>query len=123
MPRECIRKFFPKRKCFVFDRPTNNRQQLLHIEELPDDQLDRNFLEQSKNFCSYIFDHAKTKTLSDGITVTGGGESLRSQPVSLGSVHVRKLCLLSGFVSNCLLLCAMREDTSSCLTWKCMSRH
>uniref|UniRef100_A0A8D1N2W3 GB1/RHD3-type G domain-containing protein n=1 Tax=Sus scrofa TaxID=9823 RepID=A0A8D1N2W3_PIG len=73
MPRECIRKFFPKRKCFVFDRPTNNRQQLLRIEELPDDQLDRNFLEQSKNFCSYIFDHAKTKTLSDGITVTGGG--------------------------------------------------
>uniref|UniRef100_A0A8C3WRY5 GB1/RHD3-type G domain-containing protein n=1 Tax=Catagonus wagneri TaxID=51154 RepID=A0A8C3WRY5_9CETA len=73
MPRECIRKFFPKRKCFVFDRPTNDRKQLLHIEELPDDELDKNFREQSKNFCSYIFDHAKTKTLGYGISVTGSG--------------------------------------------------
>ncbi|CAI9151939.1 unnamed protein product [Rangifer tarandus platyrhynchus] len=73
MPRECIRKFFPKRKCFVFDRPTNDRRLLLHIEELSDDQLDVNFQKQSKDFCSYVFTHAKPKTLREGITVTGGG--------------------------------------------------
>ncbi|KAM9109272.1 guanylate-binding protein 7-like isoform 1-T2 [Megaptera novaeangliae] len=72
MPRECIRKFFPKRKCFVFDRPTSDKKLLLHIEEVPDNQLDENFQKQSKNFCSYIFTHAKSKTLREGITVTGG---------------------------------------------------
>ncbi|XP_055260114.1 guanylate-binding protein 6-like isoform X2 [Moschus berezovskii] len=73
MPRECIRKFFPKRKCFVFDRPTNDRKLLLRIEELSDKQLDVNFRKQSKDFCSYIFTHAKPKTLREGITVNGGG--------------------------------------------------
>ncbi|XP_012516553.1 PREDICTED: guanylate-binding protein 4-like [Propithecus coquereli] len=71
MPRECIRRFFPKRKCFVFDRPTSNTKNLCHIEEVPEDQLERNFRVQSENFCSYIFTHAKTKTLREGIIVTG----------------------------------------------------
>ncbi|XP_023365702.1 guanylate-binding protein 4-like, partial [Otolemur garnettii] len=37
MPRECIRRFFPQRKCFVFDRPTSNTKDLLHLEEVPED--------------------------------------------------------------------------------------
>uniref|UniRef100_A0A4W2ENP7 GB1/RHD3-type G domain-containing protein n=1 Tax=Bos indicus x Bos taurus TaxID=30522 RepID=A0A4W2ENP7_BOBOX len=73
MTRECIRKFFPKRKCFVFDRPTNDRKLLLRVMELSDNQLDVNFQKQSEDFCSYIFTHAKPKTLREGITVTGGG--------------------------------------------------
>ncbi|XP_055258094.1 guanylate-binding protein 4-like [Moschus berezovskii] len=71
LPRECIRKFFPKRKCFIFDRPASNKKQLLHLEEMPDNQLDENFQKQSKDFCSYIYTHAKTKTLKEGIAVTG----------------------------------------------------
>uniref|UniRef100_A0A8D1FIQ2 GB1/RHD3-type G domain-containing protein n=1 Tax=Sus scrofa TaxID=9823 RepID=A0A8D1FIQ2_PIG len=45
LPRECIRHFFPKRKCFVFDRPTHDKDLLANIEN--------------------------TKTLRDGITVVG----------------------------------------------------
>ncbi|XP_008849856.1 guanylate-binding protein 4 [Nannospalax galili] len=71
MPRECIRHFFPKRKCFVFDRPTKEKELLVHIEEMPEDQLDHNFQAQSQKFCSYIFANAKAKTLKEGITVTG----------------------------------------------------
>ncbi|XP_062961861.1 guanylate-binding protein 4-like [Cynocephalus volans] len=71
MPRECIRHFFPKRKCFVFDRPTSDKKLLAHVEQLSEDQLDCNFQSQSKNFCSYIFTHAKTKNLREGIIVTG----------------------------------------------------
>ncbi|XP_012604689.1 guanylate-binding protein 7-like [Microcebus murinus] len=71
MPRECIRHFFPKRKCFIFERPTSNAKNLCRIEEMPEDQLERNFRVQSENFCSYIFTHAKTKTLREGIIVTG----------------------------------------------------
>ncbi|XP_051021925.1 guanylate-binding protein 4-like isoform X1 [Acomys russatus] len=71
MPRECIRHFFPKRKCFVFDRPTKEKELLVHVEEVPEDQLDHNFQEQSKAFCSYIFSNAKAKTLKEGIIVNG----------------------------------------------------
>ncbi|XP_003411151.2 guanylate-binding protein 3-like [Loxodonta africana] len=71
LARECIRHFFPKRKCFVFDRPTNKKTLLAHIEELPEEQLNCHFQRQAKNFCSYIFTHSKTKTLRKGIIVTG----------------------------------------------------
>ncbi|XP_008059929.1 guanylate-binding protein 7-like [Carlito syrichta] len=71
MPRECIRHFFPKRKCFVFDRPTNDKSLLFSMEKVTEDQLDKNFQTQSAKFCSYIFTNAKTKTLRGGIVVTG----------------------------------------------------
>ncbi|XP_052587734.1 guanylate-binding protein 4-like [Peromyscus californicus insignis] len=71
MPRECIRHFFPKRKCFVFDRPTKETELLVHVEEMPEDQLDQNFQLQSKAFCSHIFSNAKAKTLKEGIIVNG----------------------------------------------------
>ncbi|XP_026353435.1 guanylate-binding protein 4-like isoform X1 [Ursus arctos] len=71
LPRECIRQFFPKRKCFIFDRPTSDRNLLFHLEKVPEDKLDSTFQEQSKKFCTYIFNHTKTKTLKEGIIVTG----------------------------------------------------
>uniref|UniRef100_A0A8C0RZU6 GB1/RHD3-type G domain-containing protein n=1 Tax=Canis lupus familiaris TaxID=9615 RepID=A0A8C0RZU6_CANLF len=70
-PRECIRHFFPKRKCFVFDRPTNDTKLLANIENIPENELDPNFRTQSNNFCSYIFTHARIKTLREGLMVTG----------------------------------------------------
>ncbi|XP_059544915.1 guanylate-binding protein 6-like [Myotis daubentonii] len=69
--RECIRNFFPRRKCFVFDRPTNDKKLLANIEKVEDKQLDPYFKEETKNFCSYILTQARTKTLREGIMVTG----------------------------------------------------
>ncbi|XP_053447429.1 guanylate-binding protein 7-like [Nycticebus coucang] len=69
--RECIRCFFPRRKCFVFNWPTNDRNLLHHMEDIQEDQLDCDFQKQSKNFCSYVFTHARTKKLREGIVVTG----------------------------------------------------
>ncbi|KAM6217094.1 guanylate-binding protein 7-like [Rhynchocyon petersi] len=71
LSRECIRHFFPKWKCFVFDRPTSDKHLLHDIEKVPEEQLDATFQKQAKTFCSYIFAHAKTKTLGPGITATG----------------------------------------------------
>ncbi|KAM9687369.1 uncharacterized protein ACIGJ3_004830 isoform 4-T7 [Trichechus inunguis] len=71
LPRECIRRFFPKRKCFVFDRPTSDNSFLYQIEEVPEHQLDCNFQMKLKKFRSYIFSHAKTKTVREGIIITG----------------------------------------------------
>ena len=71
MTRECIRYFFPVRKCFVFDRPTSDKRLLLQIENVPENQLERNFQVESEKFCSYIFTNGKTKTLRGGVIVTG----------------------------------------------------
>ncbi|KAM8789917.1 guanylate-binding protein 6-like [Rhynchonycteris naso] len=71
IPRECIRHFFPKRKCFVFDRPTKETELLAHIDDILESQLDPKFRKQSENFCNYIFTHARTKTLREGVQVTG----------------------------------------------------
>uniref|UniRef100_F7GF41 GB1/RHD3-type G domain-containing protein n=1 Tax=Monodelphis domestica TaxID=13616 RepID=F7GF41_MONDO len=71
LPRECIRKFFPNRKCFTFDHPTNDKSLLSHLEDVNDSQLDPIFKEQANNFCSYIFSSAKPKTLSGGIMING----------------------------------------------------
>lgn len=71
MPRECIREFFPNRKCFTFDRPTSDKNLLFHIENVREDHLDGSFQVQSKKFRSYILDNSRTKTLREGIIVTG----------------------------------------------------
>ncbi|XP_037357174.1 guanylate-binding protein 1-like [Talpa occidentalis] len=70
LPRLCIRKFFPKKKCFIFDRPTH-RKKLGQLETLHDDELDSEFVQQAAVFCDYIFSNANTKTISGGIQVNG----------------------------------------------------
>ncbi|XP_044530777.1 guanylate-binding protein 6-like [Gracilinanus agilis] len=71
LPQECIRKFFPKRKCFTFDRPTNDKSLLARLEEVHDSQLEPVFKNQANAFCSYIFSNANPKTLSGGIMING----------------------------------------------------
>lgn len=90
MTRECIRYFFPVRRCFVFDRPTSDKNLLLQIEKVPENQLEWNFQVESKKFCSYIFSNAKTKTLRGGIIVTGNREFLLSQECLCGFEYVMK---------------------------------
>lgn len=74
MPRLCIRKFFPKRKCFIFDRP-GDRRQLSKLESIQEEQLNKEFVEQVAEFTSYIFSYSDVKTLSGGITVNGPRKS------------------------------------------------
>lgn len=69
-PRLCIRKFFPKRKCFIFDRPAY-RKQLSKLESMQEDELNKEFVEQVAEFSSYIFRYSGVKTLSGGIEVNG----------------------------------------------------
>ncbi|XP_058866459.1 guanylate-binding protein 1-like isoform X2 [Acipenser ruthenus] len=70
LPRECIRNYFPSRKCFVFRRPTSE-DKMRRIEELSDSDLEPVFVEQTKNFCAHIFNNTETKTMKGGFTVTG----------------------------------------------------
>lgn len=69
-PRLCIRKFFPKRKCFIFDRPAQ-RKQLSKLETLREEELCGEFVEQVAEFTSYILSYSSVKTLCGGIIVNG----------------------------------------------------
>ncbi|XP_040607609.1 guanylate-binding protein 4 [Mesocricetus auratus] len=70
LPRLCIRKFFPKKKCFVFYPPTEWKK-LSELESLCDDELDSDFVQQAAEFCSFIFSSSKAKALPGGIEVNG----------------------------------------------------
>ncbi|KAM3924036.1 uncharacterized protein RB166_012923 [Leptodactylus fuscus] len=82
LPRDCIRWFFHSHKCFVFDRPESKTdlQKLYHMQE-------PGFVQQTRKFCSYIYENSPVKSLPGGYTMTGKGlgdvavsyvESLRS---------------------------------------------
>ncbi|KAI1887376.1 hypothetical protein AGOR_G00189660 [Albula goreensis] len=68
--RECIRNYFPCRKCFVFDRPAS-KENLKSLEKLKQSDLHPDFVKQASDFCNYIFNCSKEKTIKGGITVTG----------------------------------------------------
>ncbi|KFQ50124.1 Interferon-induced guanylate-binding protein 1, partial [Nestor notabilis] len=68
--RECIRRFFPHRKCFTFE-PPGNRKNLEHLEQLEDKELNPEFQQQMEKFCSYIWEEAPPKTIPGGHIVTG----------------------------------------------------
>nr|XP_008174403.1 guanylate-binding protein 3-like [Chrysemys picta bellii] len=79
LPRECIRQFFPARKCFVFVQPAD-RTGLPRLEELREDELDSKFREQVVLFCHHIWETSQPKTLLGGHVVTGArfqGELMR----------------------------------------------
>ncbi|XP_036046574.1 guanylate-binding protein 1-like [Onychomys torridus] len=85
LPRICIRKFFPKKKCFVFERPAHGRK-LGQLESLQDQDLDSDFIEQVAEFCSYVFSCSKVKTISGGISVNG------PRLKSLVATYVNTIC-------------------------------
>uniref|UniRef100_A0A674IGF4 GB1/RHD3-type G domain-containing protein n=1 Tax=Terrapene triunguis TaxID=2587831 RepID=A0A674IGF4_9SAUR len=70
LPRQCIRNFFPTRKCFVFVQPTS-RQEMGQLDSLPTSALDPQFLDQTRRFCDYVFHCSHVKTVKGGIPVNG----------------------------------------------------
>nr|XP_060616760.1 guanylate-binding protein 1-like [Anolis sagrei ordinatus] len=70
LPRLCIRKFFPSRKCFTFDRPAS-RKKLQRLEELEEEDLEEEFLESMTRFCDHVWETSKHKTVPGGQAVTG----------------------------------------------------
>ncbi|KAL8219637.1 UNVERIFIED_CONTAM: hypothetical protein K2H54_029818 [Gekko kuhli] len=70
LPRECIRLFFPTRKCFIFERPTN-RKNLHRLEDMEERELDSGFVEQALQFCRHVYKTSKPKTIPGGHVVTG----------------------------------------------------
>lgn len=98
--RTCIKYFFPRRKCFVFSWPISNKKQLAHLDKVSEDQLEPDFKNQSEKFRSHIFTIGETKTLRQGIIVTGNREFLSVK--SFLSVVQCVMKLILHFVYFCI---------------------
>ncbi|XP_076139556.1 guanylate-binding protein 3-like [Alosa pseudoharengus] len=70
LPRQCIRNFFPTRKCFTFPFPTEAKN-MTHLDSMAEADLDPDFLKVADRFCSYIFAESRVKTVKGGHRVTG----------------------------------------------------
>ncbi|XP_069057459.1 guanylate-binding protein 1-like isoform X2 [Pleurodeles waltl] len=70
LPKQYIRRYFPTRKCFVFDCPSTKKK-LAVIETLRDDELEPDFITQTQKFCNHVHSSANTKTIKGGHIVTG----------------------------------------------------
>ncbi|XP_048881951.1 guanylate-binding protein 1-like isoform X3 [Brienomyrus brachyistius] len=70
LPRECIRNYFPERRCFVFETPAAP-QKMAHLESMDENQLSPSFKAVTSKFCSYIYNESSVKKLKGGLPVTG----------------------------------------------------
>ncbi|XP_051555410.1 guanylate-binding protein 1-like isoform X2 [Myxocyprinus asiaticus] len=70
LPRQCIRNYFPTRKCFVFPSPTSS-DKMTRLESLQEEDLVPDFLEVTRHFCHHMFVKSAVKTLKGGHIVTG----------------------------------------------------
>ena len=52
--RSAIRNFFIKRKCFTLAMPTGHKK-LKNLDKMKEDELDEDFLEQTKGFLNYVY--------------------------------------------------------------------
>uniref|UniRef100_A0A8C2DSX2 Guanylate binding protein 1 n=1 Tax=Cyprinus carpio TaxID=7962 RepID=A0A8C2DSX2_CYPCA len=71
LPRECIRRYFPSRKCFVFPFPVTSQEDMTRLEILQDQDLAQQFLEVTGHFCDHMFVNSDVKRLKGGHIVTG----------------------------------------------------
>ena len=60
--RKLIRTYFPERDCFTLVRPVENEKDLQNLEYLPDEELRKEFLEQSQMFREKIMKITTPKT-------------------------------------------------------------
>ncbi|XP_030639464.1 guanylate-binding protein 1-like [Chanos chanos] len=70
LPRQCIRNYFPSRKCFTFPFPTAP-ENMCNLEQLDVNDLFPKFLETADRFCKYIFKESRVKTVKGGHRVNG----------------------------------------------------
>ncbi|XP_030641364.1 guanylate-binding protein 1-like [Chanos chanos] len=70
LPRQCIRNYFPSRKCFTFPFPTTP-QNMSNLESMDVNDLFPEFRETADCFCEYVFAESRVKTVKGGQVVNG----------------------------------------------------
>jgi hypothetical protein len=68
-PRQCIKKYFTKRKAFTFDRPAA-RKAMKNLEQVKEEDLTSDFVQETKRFIAFIYERP-AKMLHNKTFVTG----------------------------------------------------
>jgi Guanylate-binding protein, N-terminal domain/Guanylate-binding protein, C-terminal domain len=68
--RKILREFFRDRECFTFVRPVNQEKKLRNIQEVPFEELRKEFRDQMNTFVQRVYATAKVKMI-DGVAVNG----------------------------------------------------
>ena len=69
-PRECIRSYFPQRKCFTLCKPVDEDAKLRNLDTVDERQIRPEFLAQAKEATDAILAEAKPMTV-DGNLING----------------------------------------------------
>ncbi|KAL2086089.1 hypothetical protein ACEWY4_017148 [Coilia grayii] len=69
-PRQCIRNFFPTRKCFTFPFPSSAKN-ITQLDSMSESELCPDFLRVADRFCTYVCTESRVKTVQWGHRVTG----------------------------------------------------
>lgn len=69
--RQCIKKYFRRRKCFTLDIPAASRRVLSQMDVLEDDNLNPDFVEAVDDLCRYVLVESKAKTVQNGRCING----------------------------------------------------
>ncbi|KAJ8332793.1 hypothetical protein SKAU_G00416890 [Synaphobranchus kaupii] len=107
LPRNCLRNYFPTRKCFVFDRPTS-AEKMKHLDCLVDEDLEPSFVHQARTFYDYVLSETKTKTMKGGYNITG------RMLGSLAKIYLDAIC--SGHIpclENAVVALAQIENSNA----------
>ncbi|KTG02991.1 hypothetical protein cypCar_00006002, partial [Cyprinus carpio] len=107
LPRQCIRNYFPSRKCFTFPFPTAP-EKVSHLESLDPADLSPDFQEVTQRFCNFVYDRSEVKKLKDGYTVTGRvlGQFAKTYVDTLSSGEVP-------FLENAVMAMALIENEAA----------
>ncbi|XP_013397727.1 guanylate-binding protein 1-like [Lingula anatina] len=54
--RECIRNFFPQRKCFTLQKPVDDDKLLRRLDQAKDSDIKPEFLKEAQRFCDVVLD-------------------------------------------------------------------
>ncbi len=63
LPRECLRRYFPQRRCFCFPRPVADKTDLRNMDSVPVERIDREFLQICEAFCDVIYRESPVKAI------------------------------------------------------------
>jgi hypothetical protein len=67
LPRECIRRYFPKRKCFIFSIPTEDGKLSKNRKQLPDGELKDEFQHKMDIFSEFIYSDSEPKMVDSSL--------------------------------------------------------
>ncbi len=102
---ECkvIRDHFDDRKCFAFPPPVSNMRKMKDLGDFREDELDEDFLEETKKLLKYIKEEAKPKKIhGKGINGKSFSELLKSLTKSIleKNVNIKSICDLVEEATN-----------------------